>query len=114
MLLRERLRPYVMEQMAIATDTGLPPMRPLFVDFPSDPVCYQVDDEYLFGSDLLVAPVMDADTAMRNIYLPTNTTWKDAWTDQVYAGGQWLAIEAPLDRIPLFLRGEATLPIREA
>lgn len=114
MLLRERLRPYVIEQMAIASETGLPPMRPLFVDFPSDPVCYQIDDEYLFGSDLLVAPVLDADTTMRNVYLPADATWRDAWTHQIYAGGQWLSVEAPLDRIPLFLRGDSSLPIREA
>ena len=114
MLLRERLRPFIKEQMAIASETGLPPMRPLFVDFSSDPVCYQVDDEYLFGSDLLVAPILDADTTLRKVYLPADATWRDAWTDQVYTGGQWLSVEAPLDRIPLFLRGEATLPIREA
>jgi alpha-D-xyloside xylohydrolase len=114
MLLRERLRPYIMEQMSIASETGIPPMRPLFVDFPSDPVCYQVEDEYMFGSDLLVAPVLDADIRMRNIYLPANSAWKDAWTEKVYTGGQWISVEAPLDRIPLFLRGNSSLPIREA
>jgi len=114
MLLRERLRPYIMKQMSIASETGIPPMRPLFVDFPSDPVCYQVEDEYLFGSDLLVAPVLDADIKARNIYLPANSTWRDAWTDQMYAGGQWVSIDAPLERIPLFLRGDSSLPIKEA
>jgi len=112
MLLRERIRPYIMEQMAIATETGLPPMRPLFIDYPCDSVCYQIDDEYLFGSDLLVAPVLDADVKTRNVYLPADTTWRDAWTDQVYDGGQWLSVEAPLERIPLFLRGDSNLPIR--
>jgi len=114
MLLRERLRPYVMKQMAIASEIGIPPMRPLFVDFPSDPVCYQIEDEYLFGPDLLVAPVLDADVNMRNVYLPANSTWRDAWTDQIYTGGQWIPIETPLDKIPLFLRGDSNLPIREA
>ena len=114
MLLRERLRPYIMKQMSIASETGIPPMRPLFVDFPSDPVCYQVEDEYLFGSDLLVAPVLDADIKTRSIYLPANSTWRDAWTDQMYTGGQWVSIDAPLERIPLFLRGDSSLPIKEA
>jgi alpha-D-xyloside xylohydrolase len=114
MLLRERLRPYIMKQMSIASKTGIPPMRPLFVDFPSDPVCYQVEDEFLFGSDLLVAPVLEADINMRNVYLPANSIWKDAWTDQVHPGGQWISVEAPLERIPLFLRGDSSLPIREA
>lgn len=113
MLLRERLRPYIMEQMTLVSETGIPLMRPLFVDFSSDPVCYQVEDEYLFGSDLLVAPVLDADTLMRNVYLPAASTWRDAWTDQVYTGGQWISVEAPLDRIPLFLHADAALPIKE-
>jgi alpha-D-xyloside xylohydrolase len=113
MALRERLRPYIMDQMAKTSKTGISPMHPLFVDFPSDPVCYQVDDEYMFGADLLVAPVLDADISMRKVYLPANSTWKDAWTDQVFEGGQWLSVEAPLDRIPLFLNGETKLPIRE-
>jgi alpha-D-xyloside xylohydrolase len=114
MLLRERLRPYIMEQMSIASESGIPPMRPLFVDFPLDPVCYQVEDEYMFGSNLLVAPVLDADIQTRNVYLPANSTWRDAWTDQIYTGGQWISIETPLDQIPLFLRGDSNLPIREA
>ena len=114
MMLRERLRPYIMKQMSMASETGIPPMRPLFVDFPSDPICYEVEDEYLFGSDLLVAPVLDADISMRNVYLPANSIWRDAWTDQIYTGGQWISVEAPLDRIPLFLRGDASLPIRES
>jgi alpha-D-xyloside xylohydrolase len=114
MLLRERLRPYVMEQMAIATKTGLPPMRPLFIDFPSDPICYQVDDQYLFGANLLVAPILEADARNRKVYLPVGATWRNAWTNQVYAGGQWISVDAPLEQIPLFLRGDFTLPIKEA
>ena len=114
MLLRERMRPYIIRQMSIASETGIPPMRPLFVDFPSDTVCYQVDDEYLFGPDLLVAPILDVDVKIRNVYLPENDTWKDAWTNQVYSGGQWIQVEAPLDKIPLFLRGDSYLPIKEA
>jgi alpha-D-xyloside xylohydrolase len=113
MALRERLRPYIKEQMAKTSKSGVSPMRPLFVDFPSDPVCYQVDDEYMFGADLLVAPILDADISMRQVYLPANNTWKDAWTNQVFEGGQWLSVEAPLDRIPLFLTGDKKLPIRE-
>jgi alpha-D-xyloside xylohydrolase len=113
MALRERLRPYIMQEMKKTSKRGISPMRPLFVDFPSDPVSYQVDDEYMFGSDLLVAPVLDADISMRKVYLPGNSIWKDAWTDRVYAGGQWLSVEAPLERIPLFLNGDAKLPIKE-
>ena len=113
MALRERIRPYIMQQMAKTSTTGIPLMRPLFVDFPSDPVCYQVEDEYMFGSDLLVAPVIEEGIKTRIVYLPTNSVWKDAWTDEIHKGGQWLTVETPLDRIPLFLNGDSSLPIRE-
>jgi alpha-D-xyloside xylohydrolase len=112
MLLRERLRPYIMAQMRLAHEKGMPPMRPLFVDFPSDPACYTVEDEYMFGPDLLVAPVLEAGARRRKVYLPGGSSWKDAWTDQLLAGGQWIDAEAPLERIPLFLRGDAMLQIR--
>jgi alpha-D-xyloside xylohydrolase len=102
-----------MEQMAKTSKTGVSPMHPLFIDFPSDPLCYQVEDEYMFGADLLVAPVLDADISIRQVYLPANSIWKDAWTNQVFEGGQWLSVETPLDRIPLFLKGDSSLPIRE-
>ena len=113
LFMRERLRPYIMVQMHHAHETGLPPMRPLFVDFPSDVTCYQVEDEYMFGPDLLVAPVLEADARSRKVYLPANNSWKDAWSDQTFPGGQWITVEAPLERIPLFLRGDTQLPIRE-
>jgi alpha-D-xyloside xylohydrolase len=113
MMLRERLRPYIMEQMALVSKTGIPLMRPLFIDFPSDPVCYEVDDEYLFGSDILVAPILDADVNKRELYLPAGSSWRDAWTGQVYQGGRRITVEAPLERIPLFLRGDANLPIQK-
>ncbi|MBI9050190.1 MAG: glycoside hydrolase family 31 protein [Anaerolineaceae bacterium] len=113
MALRERMRPYIMEQMAITSETGTPLMRALFVDFPSDAVCYQIADQYMFGTDLLVAPVLDAKKHSRKVYLPDNSYWKEAWTDTVYKGGQWITVDAPLDQIPLFLRGEVNLPIKE-
>jgi alpha-D-xyloside xylohydrolase len=112
LLLRERLRPYIMAQMGLAHEKGMPPMRPLFVDFPSDPVCWSVEDEYMFGPDLLVAPVLEAGARMRKVYLPGGSSWQDAWTDQRLAGGQWIDAGAPLERIPLFLRGDALLPIK--
>ena len=111
LFLRERLRPYIQAQMQIAHEAGLPPMRPLWVDFSNDQVCYSVEDAYLFGSDLLVAPVLNEGMRNRKTYLPAGSTWKDAWTGQVFTGGQWLQVDAPLDQIPLFLRGEADLPI---
>jgi len=112
MLIRENLRPYIMDQMCTAHEKGIPPMRPLFVDFPGDATCYSIDDQYMFGPDILVAPVLEADINERAVYLPAEGVWRNAWTDQTYAGGRRIMVEAPLERIPLFLRGDAKLPIR--
>jgi alpha-D-xyloside xylohydrolase len=110
--LRERLRPYIMEQMAAAHEHGLPPMRPLCVDFPGDPVIVMMDDEFMFGPDLLVAPVVEQGQTERHVYLPDGATWTDAWTGEVYEGGNSITADAPLDRIPLYLRDAAVLPIK--
>jgi len=112
LFLRERLRPYIMEQMRLAHERGIPPMRPLFLDFPQDDGCPMVDDQFMFGPDLLVAPVLHEGARRREVYLPAGTTWADAWTDMTYDGGQWITADAPLERIPLYLRDGAKLPIR--
>lgn len=111
--MRERLRPYIMQQMKTAHETGIPPMRPLFVDFPADCDCYEIGDQYMFGPDLLVAPVVEADARTREVYLPSGPAWLDAWTGQSYPGGQTIVVNAPIEQIPLFLRDGARLPIRE-
>jgi alpha-D-xyloside xylohydrolase len=112
LFLRERLRPYIMDQMKLAHEKGVPPMRPLFFDFPEDGDCIDVEDQFMYGPDLLVAPVLYEGARSREVYLPAGTTWRDAWTDERLEGGQWITADAPLDRIPLYLRGDAQLPIR--
>lgn len=111
LFLRERLRPYIMEQMQLAHEKGIPPMRPLFFDFVEDENCARVEDQFLFGPDLLVAPILEAGARQRELYLPAGTTWTDAWSGQVFEGGQRIVAEAPLERIPVYLRGNAQLPI---
>ncbi len=112
LFLRERLRPYFMEQMHEASQTGCPPMRPLFFDFPADPSAAKVDDAFLLGPDLLVAPVLYPDTFSRPVYLPAGAEWVDAWTGQSFSGGQTREAPGALERIPLFLRNGRPLPIR--
>ena len=109
MFLRERLRPYVMEQMRVAHSTGLPPMRPLFLDFPADPACWDIADQFLFGGDILVAPVVTEGAREREVYLPAGADWRDAWTGApAVEGGQWVTAAAPLELIPVYVRGNVS------
>ena len=102
--IRERLRPYIRECMRQASETGAPVMRPLFFDFPEDKVCWEIEDSYMFGPDLLVSPVMEAGAEQREIYLPAGTGWTDAFTKKKYEGGQCVVVPAPLGVIPVMVR----------
>jgi alpha-D-xyloside xylohydrolase len=111
LFLRERIRPYVMDQMRLASEKGTPPMRPLWFDFAHDSVCWDIANEYLFGPDLLVAPVMEYGARQREVYLPQGAVWTNAWTGEKITGGQTVVIDAPIEQIPLFFRDEARLRI---
>ena len=102
--LRDRLRPYIMAQMKVAETTGLPPMRPLFVDFPDDPRAWCVEDQFMFGPDILVAPILSMSARSRAVYLPRGTVWRDAWTGAEHNGGTAFDADAPLERIPVYVR----------
>jgi alpha-D-xyloside xylohydrolase len=104
LLLRERLRPYIRAQMRSASETGIPPMRPLFFDFPQDAGCAGVEDQFMFGPDILVAPVLAQEARERAVYLPDGTAWIDARTGKSHRGGNRIIVSAPLDAVPVFLR----------
>jgi alpha-D-xyloside xylohydrolase len=112
LFLRERLRPYVMTQMQVAKEKGTPPMRPLFFDYPNDEGCAAIDDQFLFGPDILVAPILQAGQRSRTVYLPAGIAWVDAWNGQTLQGGQRVTADAPLQRIPVYLRHGAELDIK--
>ena len=97
--------------MREASERGLPPMRPLFLEFPDDEPSWLIADEFLLGSSILVAPVVIAGARERSVYLPGGATWRDAWTGQAYEAGRRHVVAAPLDRIPVFLRDDAVVPI---
>ncbi|MBD8548591.1 glycoside hydrolase family 31 protein [Sphingomonas sp. CFBP 8760] len=101
--LRERLRPYVAWLMATAHAHGDPLMRPMFFDFPDDARCWSLDDQYMFGPDLLVAPIVAAGVAERDVYLPVGD-WVDAWSGDAVTGGCLVRCAAPIARIPVFVR----------
>lgn len=110
LFLRERMRPYLTRLMQAAHEKGTPVMRPLFYDFPEDASAWKVEDQYLFGPDVLVAPVLYEGQRERAVYLPAGAHWKNAWTGEVFSGGQTVAAAAPLDQIPLFVRDGAEFP----
>ncbi len=112
MEVRERLKPYITGLMQEAHERGTPVMRTLFYEFPLDAQCWEVEDQYMFGGSLLVAPVMEAGLVKRDVYLPAGARWTNAWTGEALAGGQTVSVDAPLSMIPLFLRDGAELPIR--
>jgi alpha-glucosidase len=107
---RYRLLPYYETLFEEAARTGAPIMRPLFWAFPDDPVGYTVSDQFMVGDQLLVAPVVQPGARERLVYLPAGR-WYDPWQRALVEGGRWLVAEAPLDRVPLFVRAGAVIPL---
>lgn len=110
LFIREKLRPYIMTQMKRAHERGTPIMRPLFYDFPFDQAAWEIEDQYMFGPDILVAPVVNEGQRERRVYLPKGTVWKNPYTNERFIGGCTVTVPAPLDQIPLFFREGAELP----
>ncbi|MDR3341264.1 MAG: glycoside hydrolase family 31 protein [Treponema sp.] len=104
LLLREKLKPYITTQMEAAHHKGSPVMRPLFYDFPEDSHVWDVEDQYMFGPNYLVAPILYAGLGERQVYLPAGSSWTDCWTGEKHAGGKYVTAAAPLERIPVFSR----------
>lgn len=106
--MKYRLMPYVYAQAKECTEKGLPMLRALFVEFPDDPGAWKVDDEYLFGSQILVAPLLESGMTGRIVYLPEGK-WIDYQTEKVYEGG-WHRIEAGSLPIIMLVRDGSVLP----
>ena len=82
----------------------------MFFEFPEDKRCWETEDAYMFGPDL-VAPVMEEGVTERRIYLPEGLKWKDAYTGKTYEGGQTVTVPAPLNVIPVMVRENKEYPI---
>jgi len=106
--LRYRLLPYLYACFLRAAETGAPVQRPLIFDFQDDPGVRDLDDEYLLGPDLLVAPVVEAGVTHRQVYLPEGD-WYDWHTGEVHMGRAFLVAPTPMDRIPLYARAGAVI-----
>jgi len=107
--LRYRLLPYIYSCAHQACTAGLPLMRPLALEFPDDPQVVDISDQYLFGPDILVAPVLEEGATQRSVYFPAGS-WTDLRTEQVIAGPRHLDVAAPLEVLPLFIRQGAIIP----
>ncbi len=107
--LRYHLLPYIYTAFWEASETGVPIMRPLLLEYPDDWAAVDRNDEYLFGDDLLVAPVTKDYDISRGVYLPRGV-WYDYWTGRRYAGPATIEVAAPMERLPLFVRGGAIIP----
>ena len=102
--IREQMRPLTRALMKEASETGAPVIRSLFYHFPNDPNVWEISDQYLFGSELMVAPVTEYLQRERTVYLPEGAKWKEERSGKIYRGGQTVKTEAPLDVIPVFKR----------
>jgi alpha-glucosidase (family GH31 glycosyl hydrolase) len=108
--LRSRLIPYLYSAVREAHDTGLPIVRALWLHHADDPVAVGRGDEYLWGRDILVAPVVERGAASRRVYLPRGR-WVDFWTEAAHDGGREIVRDVDLDTLPLFVRAGAIVPL---
>ena len=103
--LREEMRDYTRKLMEEAHTKGLPLMRAMFVEFPDDPVCWELEEQYMYGDKYLVAPILNLGQRARKVYLPSGCDWcLSDGSQQIFSGGQWTEVRAPLDTMPVFER----------
>lgn len=107
--LRYRLIPYLYDQFHQAETSGLPVMRPLVLNYPQDRETWNLNDQYLVGDNILVAPIVNQGATKRIVYLPAGE-WVDFWNNTEYAGQRYVMVDAPLDTLPLFVRKDTIIP----
>jgi alpha-glucosidase/alpha-D-xyloside xylohydrolase len=108
--LRYRMLPYLYSAVHECATTGMPIMRPLWLHFPNDPKSVECGDEYLWGKNVLVAPVVEAGATSRRLYLPP-ASWYDFWTGEHLEGGREIERPVDLETLPLFIRAGSILPL---
>jgi alpha-glucosidase/alpha-D-xyloside xylohydrolase len=108
--LRYRMLPYNYSVMRETCDTGLPPMRALWLHYPDDPETIKLGDEFLWGRDLLIAPVVEKGAALRRVYLPAGS-WFDWWTGEKLDGKRWIERPVDLATMPIYARAGAIIPL---
>lgn len=109
--LRYRLMPYIYSNAWRITSEGSTIMQALVFDFEQDKKVDSIDDQFMFGKSLMINPVTNAKATQRKVYLPGGTEWFDFWSGTKYKGGQTVTADAPLDKIPIFVRAGSILPL---
>ena len=104
---REAMRPYTRNVMEEVSREGKPVIRTMFYEYPEQKICWELKDQYFFGSDLLVAPVIREKEVSRRVYLPEGASWTSLTDGEVYEGGQWVEVKAPIDKIPVFAKNDS-------
>ncbi|HEV8141039.1 MAG TPA: glycoside hydrolase family 31 protein [Pyrinomonadaceae bacterium] len=107
--LRYQMLPFLYTTLEEAHRTGVPLFRPLLLNYQDDASTYNLDDEFMIGDDLLVAPIVKPDVTSRLVYLPKGI-WYDFWTNKKYEGGTMVRADAPLETVPMFVRGGTIIP----
>lgn len=107
--LRYRMLPYIYTAFWQCSQTGIPMMRPMFLAFPNDAATCGMQDQFMFGDSLLVAPVLEEGSTRRSVYLPAGR-WYDFWSGQAHNGPATIEVDAPLARLPLFARAGSVIP----
>jgi alpha-glucosidase (family GH31 glycosyl hydrolase) len=108
--LRMNLIPYIMEQAKYSSQTGLPLMRTLALEYPHDPACKQHPYQYFFGNAMLVAPIMEEECSTLEVYLPRGE-WSDLWTGERFHGGKSIQVDVPMEHIPVFQRAGSVVAL---
>ncbi len=108
--LRYAMLPFLYTMLEEAHRTGVPLFRPLILNYQNDANTINIDDQFMIGEHLLVAPIVKPDVTRRLVYLPEGT-WYDYWTNKKFTGGTMISVEAPLDVVPMFVRGGAMIPV---
>lgn len=108
--LRYKLIPYMYDIFYKGEKDGLPVMRPMFLDYESDEKTYEINDQFMFGENILVAPVLEQGKKARMVYLPEGNKWIDYWSKEVLSGGQYIVRETPLDVCPIYVKAGSIIP----
>jgi alpha-D-xyloside xylohydrolase len=108
--LRYHLLPYIYSVSWMVTDHDYTMMRPLVMDFRTDPAVRDIADQYMFGPSIMACPVIEPGVESRSVYLPKGCNWFDFWTGKTFGGGQTIEAAAPIEKMPLFIRSGSILP----